>query len=65
MLLLSIPAPRLPSPATVNHYSNQVVHAVQVHGITGGVEEPQFQWEDHAVGQLGVPVELLHVLEPL
>ena len=58
-------AARPPLPATVNHHSDQVVHAVQVHGVTGGVEEPEFQREDHPVRELGVPVELFHVLEPL
>lgn len=58
------PLPRLPSPATVNHHGHQVVHAVQVHGVAGRVEEPELQREDHPVGQLGVPVQLLHVLEP-
>lgn len=59
------PLHRLPLPAAVNHHRDQVVHAVQVHRIAGGVEEPEFQGEDHSVGQLGVPVQLLHVLEPL
>ena len=47
------------------HHRDQVVHAVQVDCIAGGVEEPEFQREDHSVRELGVPVELLHVLEPL
>lgn len=58
-------APCPPLPATVYHHRHQVVHAVQVYCITGGVEEPEFQWEDHSVRELGVPMELLHVLEPL
>lgn len=58
-------APCPPSPAAVYHHRDQVVHAVQVYCITGGVEEPEFQWEDHSVRELGVPMELLHVLEPL
>ena len=58
-------APCLPSPATVHHHCDQVIHAVQVDCITGGVEEPEFQREDHSVRELGVPMELLHVLEPL
>lgn len=52
-------------PATVNHHGHQVVHPVRVGGIPRGVEEPQLQWEHHPVGQLGVTVQLVHVLEPL
>lgn len=57
--------PTVRTTSTVNDDSNQVIHAVQVDSITGGVEEPELQREDHPVRQLGVPVELLHVLEPL
>lgn len=56
--------PTVGTAATVNHHGHQVVHAVQVHGVAGRVEEPELQREDHPVGQLGVPVQLLHVLEP-
>lgn len=57
--------PTVRTTSTVNDDSNQVIHAVQVDSIAGGVEEPELQREDHPVRQLGVPVELLHVLEPL
>ena len=46
-------APCPPLPAAVYHHRHQVVHAVQVYCITGGVEEPEFQWEDHSVRELG------------
>ena len=52
-------------PAAVHHNSHQVVHAVQVDGVSGRVEEAQLQRENDAVGQLGVAVQLLHVLKPL
>ena len=52
-------------PAAVHHHGHQVVHAVQVDGVSGRVEEAQLQREDDAVGQLGVALQLLHVLEPL
>lgn len=52
-------------PATVNHHGHQVVHPVGVGGIPRGVEEPQLQGEHHPVAQLGVAVQLVHVLEPL
>ena len=52
-------------PAAVHHNSHQVVHAVQVDGVSGRVEEAQLQRENDAVGQLGVAVQLVHVLEPL
>lgn len=53
------------SPSTVNNYSHQVVHAIQIDGVAGGVEEPQLQGKHDPVGQLRVPVQLLHVLESL
>lgn len=59
------PASPPASPAAVHHHGHQVVHAVQVHGVAGRVEEPELQREDHPVRQLGVSVQLLHVLEPL
>jgi len=54
-----------PLPAAVHHDGHQVVHAVGVGGVPRGVEEPQLQGEHHAVRQLGVAVQLVHVLEAL
>ncbi|OBS82792.1 hypothetical protein A6R68_23216, partial [Neotoma lepida] len=34
-------------PHTMNNDSDQVIHAVQIHSIAGGVEEPELQREDH------------------
>lgn len=51
--------------AAVHHHGHQVVHAIGVGGVARGVEESQLQGEDHAVGQLGVAVQLVHVLKPL
>ena len=52
-------------PPTVHYHSHEVIHAVRVGGISRGVEEPQLQREDHAVGQLGVAMQLVHVLKAL
>ena len=53
------------SPATVYNNCDQVVHPVGIGGITGRVEEAQFQWEHNTVRQLGVTVQLFHILEAL
>ncbi len=49
----------------VDDHGHQVVHPVGVDGVVGGVEEPELEREDHPVGDLDVPVDLVHVLEPL
>lgn len=52
-------------PATVDDHSHQVVHAVWVGGVSRRVEQSELQGENDSVGQLGVAVELVHVLEAL
>ena len=52
-------------PATVDDHSDQVIHAVEVGSVSRGVEEAELQREDDAIRQLGVSVQLLHVLKPL
>lgn len=49
----------------MHDHSHQVVHAVRVGGVPGGVEEAQLEGEDDAVGQFGVTVQLVHVLKAL
>lgn len=49
----------------MHHHSHEVVETVGVGGVTGGIEEPQLQREDHAVGQLGVAMQLVHILKAL
>ncbi len=49
----------------VDDDGHQVVHAVGVDGVVGGVEEPQLEREDDPVRHLDVPVDLVHVLEAL
>lgn len=55
----------VPIPATVDHHSDEVVHAVEVDGVSRGVEEAELQWKDHTIAQFSVPMELLHVLKAL
>lgn len=52
-------------PAAVNHHSHKIVHAIQVNCIPGRVEQTELEGEHHSIGELGVAVQLLHVLEPL
>lgn len=52
-------------PATVHHHGDQVVQPLRVGGVSRGVEEAELQGEDDAIGQLGVALQLLHVLEAL
>lgn len=52
-------------PATVHHHGHQVVQPLRVGGVSGRVEEAELQGEDDAIGQLGVALQLLHVLEAL
>lgn len=52
-------------PATVNHHSDKVIHAVEVDSVSGGVEEAELQWKDHTIAQFSVPMQLLHVLKAL
>lgn len=47
----------------MHHHGNQVVESLWIGGVPGSVEEAQLQGEDDAVGQLGVSLQLLHVLE--
>lgn len=49
----------------MDDHSHQVVHAVWVGCVSRRVEEAELQGEDHPIGQLGVAVELVHVLEAL
>ncbi len=52
-------------PATVDHHSDKVVHAVEVDSVYRGVEEAELQWKDHSIAQFSVPMQLLHVLKAL
>lgn len=53
------------TPPTMHHNGHQVVQPLGIGGVPGGVEEAELQGEDDAVGQLGVALQLLHVLEAL
>lgn len=52
-------------PATVDHHSDKVVHAVEVDSVYRCVEEAELQWKDHSIAQFSVPMQLLHVLKSL
>lgn len=52
-------------PAAVHDNGHQVVHAVGVGGVPRRVEKAELQREDDAIGQLGVAVQLVHVLKAL
>ncbi len=52
-------------PATVNNHSHEIIHAIQVNCICRRVEQTELQRENHSIGELGVAMQLLHVLEPL
>lgn len=52
-------------PPTVHYHSHKVIETVRVGGVTGGIEEPQLQREDHTVGQFGVAMQLVHILKTL
>lgn len=49
----------------MHHHGNQVVEPLWIGGVSGGVEEAELQWEDDTIGQLGVTLQLLHVLKAL
>lgn len=49
----------------MHHHSNQVVQPLGIGGVSGGVEETELQGEDNAIRQLGVSLQLLHVLKAL
>lgn len=52
-------------PPTVHYNSHKVIETVGVGGVTGGIEEPQLQREDHTIGQFGVAMQLVHILKAL
>ena len=49
----------------MHHHGDQVVEPLRIGGVPGGVEEAELQGEDDAIGQLGVALQLLHVLKAL
>ena len=49
----------------MHHHGDQVVEPLGIGGVPGGVEEAELQGEDDAIGQLGVALQLLHVLKAL
>lgn len=49
----------------MHHHGDQVVKPLRIGGVPGGVEEAELQGEDDAIGQLGVSLQLLHVLKAL
>ncbi len=53
------------TPPTMHHHGDQVVEPLRIGGVPGGVEEAELQGEDDAIGQLGVALQLLHVLKAL
>lgn len=53
------------TPPTMHHHGDQVVQPLRIGGVPGGVEEAKLQGEDDSIGQLGVPLQLLHVLKAL
>lgn len=52
-------------PPAVHYHSHKVIETVGVGGVTGGIKEPQLQREDHAIGQFGVAMQLVHILKAL
>lgn len=49
----------------MHHHGDQVIEPLRIGGVPGGVEETELQREDNAIGQLGVALQLLHVLKAL
>lgn len=49
----------------MHHNGDEVVKPFRVGGVSGRVEEAELQREDHAVAELSVALELLHVFKSL
>ena len=49
----------------MHHHGHQVIEPLGIGGVPGRVEETELQGEDNAIGQLGVALQLLHVLKTL
>lgn len=49
----------------MHHHGDEVVQPFRIGRVSGRVEEAELQREDHAVAELSVALELLHVFKSL